>query len=549
MVATFALSGCLSSGASGNMNPTCAPPECQVDPLPYSIEVTPAPGSPLVAIEVPSQDANGNALVTIDPDTGLFRIQVPTPITLSGHVQVGLGNHGKALPSTILASRPSRIPGRPDVFYQASIDPVSGSYSMSVTASGGALYTLQVASADASQYPPQTFQLPVNADTEFDLTLDDPSQLLQLKGMVVDALQRPIVGMSVRALDPVTRAIVSTQTVSDANGYAIRLSKQAKSSVILEAAPGATAAAGVPQLDLPVDVSKPGAANTLTFDLAAPTMPAPAQFVYTMVGVSSSGAQTGVRSAACQFTTDLSDPSSPTGLSATYSAITLTDGEGKATVTLIPATDATRTYLLAIAPPPDSQFQTTSTTVAVGPQGGYTSSLTLASRIKVTGRVLDPSGLPLGGVAVTPGVGSVAKLVDAASQASVNQLGPAVTDSAGRYGLLLDPGSYDIGFAPDPTTGAAHTWLTGEEVQSDLDLGDELLPTGTKAQALVFDASNTPLAGADVRVYRVPAANFACPAGALSCLGAPRQVAQTTTDANGFGPVLLPATAQAAARN
>jgi hypothetical protein len=164
----------------------------------------------------------------------------------------------------------------------------------------------------------------------------------------------------------------------------------------------------------------------------------------------------------------------------------------------------------------------------------------LAPRLKLTGRALLPSGAPLGGVTVTPGVANVGKLTSAASLAALNQLGDTLSAADGRFALLLDAGAYDIGFVPDPSTGTARSWLTGQEVVADTDLGDRRMPVGVAVQPFISGPMGA-LASAEVRVYVVPVGNFACNATELACLAPPRLVAQATTDGNGRGALLLPA--------
>ena len=166
---------------------------------------------------------------------------------LSGKVTIGQGAGARLLAGAVVATRPSRIPGRPDPIFQAQIDPTSnGEYALSVTPTlPGESYTLRVAASDASELPPQTFTgIDASSDTRFDLVLDDPATFIQLHGTVADPIGQAVPGLEVQAIDPTSHALLSTTATTDGSGaYAIRLARNLPSSAItLIATPGMSAA-------------------------------------------------------------------------------------------------------------------------------------------------------------------------------------------------------------------------------------------------------------------------------------------------------------------
>ena len=109
-----AVAGC--KAASPGATVSCSPPECPADStLLLVAEVDPPSDSQLVRQEFGS--------VSIDPQSGLFALAFDQQVSLTGSVRVGSGNMAKPVAATVVATRPSRIIGRPDVVYQGTVDP------------------------------------------------------------------------------------------------------------------------------------------------------------------------------------------------------------------------------------------------------------------------------------------------------------------------------------------------------------------------------------------------------------------------------------------
>jgi hypothetical protein len=538
------LAGCSAASTVPTVGP-CMPSAsntCPLANLVLGVEITPAD---------PGLVANEFSPLTVDPTTGLIEVHFEKPVMLSGVVRVGSGVKAHFLDAVVHATRPSRIPGRNDVFYDGSVDTLTSQYHMLVSPTHDQeVYTIRVVSSDVAEYPPQTFQLPIASDTAFDLVLDDPATLTQITGAVRDTLQQGIIDMEVVAVDPATRTPVSTVTTTDAAGnFVVRVSRQAPAVVLVVATPVASQDGNLPELVTPVDVSRAGPANTVTANVVLPPLPAVQPYTYSIVGRSTSGADMAVSNATCRFSADVSDPASPTV--ATFTAVGHSDADGAVTALLVPASDATRSYALTVSPPATSIYQTVQQVrVDVGPMGGYAASIpSLAPRPQLVGRVLDSDLAPVSGVAIVPGLSSAAKANDATALA-LAQAPTQITDDKGKFTLRLDADYYDVGFWPTRAQTLPRWWLSAQSLTSDVDLGDVVLPPGVLAAVIGFGPSGEAVIGADVRVYSVAPSNYQnATCSDPSCLAPPRLIAQSTTDPTGRAPVVLPADAALAQRH
>lgn len=533
------------AGCGGNKPPAtlaCAPPECAADEsLTLAAEVDPASGSPLV-----QQEFGG---IDLDPQTGQFVLTLAPQVTLTGAVRVGAGATAQKLAATVVATRPSRIPGRPDVFYQTMVDATTGQYTLVVSPNQGSeIYSVRVTPADATLVPPKVFTVSATADQALDLTFEDPLTLPELHGTVLDSLQVPVAGMQVQASDPTSGRVISTTAVTDDRGaYALRLQAALPPMVLVTAVPTDSAPGALPSLALPVATDKLGPANTMTANLQVPPLPAVATVTYNVSGTSSSGADTPVVGATCIFTADVSDPHATDGLTATYRAVAMTDADGNATLDLIPADASGRTYAVTITPDASSSFAATSTSLVVGPQGGYGPSIILPLRPVVSGRVFDPKGLPVRGLTVVPSQATLAAALGPSPLSVVAAPPQAVADADGRFAVRLDKGVWDIGLVPPPTTELPRLWLTDLSIEGDVDVtgaGGVMLPLGVMVKGLVQDASGAPVAHANVRLYTVAPGNANCKAGDAGCLAPPRLRAEGSTGPDGAVGLILPSQPQ-----
>ncbi|HEX4461198.1 MAG TPA: carboxypeptidase-like regulatory domain-containing protein, partial [Polyangia bacterium] len=252
--------GC-SSGAKG-ARLTCAPPECAADTtLSLVAEIVPPQGGPYVAQELTSID--------IIAATDTFTLALDPVVTLTGTVSIS-GTLNGPTAATVVATRPSRISGRPDVVYTATVDPISGVYSLPVSRNlAGEQYVVSVAPADPTLVPPMQRTIAAVSDREVDFALPDPLTLPQLHGTIVDSLQDPIANVQLQATDPTSGQVLSTTVTSDSTGaFSLRLLASPPGTVQITAAPISTATT-LPTLTQAVDTSKLSpTTNALTVNLA-----------------------------------------------------------------------------------------------------------------------------------------------------------------------------------------------------------------------------------------------------------------------------------------
>jgi hypothetical protein len=546
LTALFAAGCAANNGASVMGGNYCTPPECSVDGTLFALEITPPPTA--------TDSARLDVATLVLDDNGFFSIQLTAPVLITGQVSVGKAGQVFGLQGSVVASRPSRIPGRPDETYQTMLDTTTGKYELPVTESlPGESYTLRVLPTDASEYPPQTFTVSAQAVpgaprmVGFDLVLDDPTTLTQVHGVVTDPVGKAIPGLQVQAVDPVSKQVVSTTTVTDANGnYAVRLSKSVQRltppQVSVTAAPTASAPTGTPMLQLTVDISKAGATNSITANLQSPPLPTPAQFSYRVTGVSRSGAEQPVVGAQLTFVAVVTDMTSM-GLQAVFQAQGQSDGDGVVTIELVPGVGQNnRMYQVSVAPPSSSEFQAQTLPIAVGPTptGGYGQNITLDVRPRLSGRVIDQTARPVMSVTVQPGPATVASALDAKSLADLNSVASTATANDGRFTLPVDAGKYDVGLLPLATVKLPRRWLSGLTIANDLDVGDILMPMAALVRGTIVDSHGNLLDKADVQIYAVAPSTALCPTRDLTCLSPPRLAAEANTT-SGQVQVLLPA--------
>jgi hypothetical protein len=115
--------GC--GGNSAGARVTCSPPECPADTsLQLVAEVAPPSDSAFVKQEFD--------FIALDSQSSRFTLMLDPVVTVTGTVMLQTGMTTKNVAATVVATRPSRIPGRPPVYYQATVDPITGQYKLVV---------------------------------------------------------------------------------------------------------------------------------------------------------------------------------------------------------------------------------------------------------------------------------------------------------------------------------------------------------------------------------------------------------------------------------
>jgi hypothetical protein len=518
---------------------TCAPPECPADTtLLLVAEVEPPNDSIYVRQEFGS--------VSIDAETGLFALTLDTQVGLSGTVRIRQGTTSQIIAATVVATRPSRISGRPDVYYQSTVNPVTGEYRLVVPRNlPGEQYAVKVTAVNPSLVPPKQLMITADADQFVDLSFEDPLLLPELHGQVLDSLQQPVAGMQVQAIDPITLSTVSTTTSTDDKGaFSVRLAAGPPALVRIVATP-TLPSTQLPSLTLDVATAKLGPANSMTANLHVPPLPAPAHITFKVGGVGTSGAMIMEKAASCVFTADVSDPKATDGVKATYRAMAMTNSLGEVEVDLIPTETGNRVYTVVISPDAQSDLSATTQTVSVAPGVGYGKDITLPLRPQVSGQVLDPEGRPLSKLMVVPGAATVAQALGPSMLGIAVSPRQTIADSDGRFALRLDRGVWDIGLIPPADAMLPRLWLTNAVLETlDVDVGSVMLPSGVMVHGVVHDSYGQPLPKANVRFYTVSELNAGCSSGDGNCLIPPRLRAEGSSGADGVLSLILPSQPQ-----
>jgi hypothetical protein len=529
------LSACSASNTSSGPNEICRPPACTIE------------GSTIYVAEVspPSIASDGNestalaqewSSVDIDPHSGEFVLRLVSSVILSGTVSVG----GVAVDATVVASRPSSIPGRPDVVYQADTDPATGQYRLPVTPTrGGELYTLRVVAAPPSGAPPRQLEIAIQRDRQLDIDLDDSLAALQIRGAVRTPLQLGVLGMMVEVIDASGTLRSTVATTNQAGEYAVLVDHNVDlSTAQVTAIPGADSPVGTPSLASAIMVTDQASKGApYMVDLPLPALPVPIRVVYRVSGVGSSGAESPIVGARCQFRVDVSDPASR--VSAIYLAAVVSQVDGAAELDLLPGEADNRIYQVQITPPPASEFEALSTTSSVGSASGYAAPFVLSPRPQISGRTLAYSGQPVADVTVEPTISTLEAASGIATFTSLLKTSATKTDNDGRFALRVDQGTYEMSFLPPSITHLSRRWLSAFTVDYDTELGDLQLSSGVAAHAHLIGPTGLPLRGASVRLYALPPANLLCPNRDHACLSPAQLQAESTSDENGEAALLL----------
>jgi hypothetical protein len=516
----------------------CAPPECSVSTnVQLVAELLPPASSSLVADETTQ--------LAIDNDHSALTLRMAAPVILSGHATlVDPTNPTMQMPvkGTVVATRPSRIPGRPDVYYQTTIDD-AGHYNLVVSPTlPGELYSVRVTPSDpVTAGPAQTTQLAAATNVPLDFQFINAINLPEIHGTVTDAQQYPLM-MQLQAIDPATGLTVSTSATSDdAGAFALRLVRTPPATVRLVATPLPSSA--LPSLLLDVDTTKMVApTNSLTVNVKLPGVRNAQAMTFHVQGTGPNGAASLIGGATFAFSADVTPTGDTSGVRAIYNATAVSDSDGAVQVMLMP-TQADRPYYMTVTPPSSSMFQPYEAMVAVAP-AGVGRTFELSRQNDLNGQVLSPSGAPLPQVQVVPM--SAVELpstpsVATATYTEVVTPSPASqnTDSDGRFSLGLNSRPHqdvwDIALIPPATSMLPRLWLLDRNVWAgDLTEMPFKIPRGVTLETTVLDASGNPVTGADLRIYALGTGSACADVGSPpGCETPARLRAEGTTDSQG----------------
>jgi hypothetical protein len=258
----------------------------------------------------------------------------------------------------------------------------------------------------AEQVPPRRMQVAVTDNTSAaPIQLGSPG-LPVIRGALTDSLGRGLAGYRVSALgrwDPTAPAIeVSTVAYTDAQGaYAVTLSDDLASPVELVARPTAPTGMAAPIAPV-IHISNIDATQSSQHDVTQPSnLGNPVQLDLVIEGVNSGGAITGVSGATVTVTG--TQTSGLTSFTMSDDQV-VADASGRVTLHLLNGDGIAGDYRLSITPPAGSiqgvVFNQKLPSL-VGLIRYAPPPMRLATRVTLSGRVLDSDQKPLANVAVT----------------------------------------------------------------------------------------------------------------------------------------------------
>ncbi len=553
-------------GTGGSTGGSCHTIACVpkiLTPLDMAIEIDPPAGSGSGVTETLSKEldqTNGTVSIVADPI-----VAVTATFTAASNAPVPSN-------ANILLEIPSLIPGRPDLTFQASASP-AGAPSAATTqlsVSKGPITAMATGTLSLIPLPPSDQQSPPYSSpplkcngTDGGCTLDPkapqlavdlPSDNFSISGALTGALSAADTFV-VRAYQGGIQVSNAPVTTSDGSSFFLTL-------------PSAVAAAGG-QVTVQISSQSPNDAQFVFDQFTVPSPPPtklslgtvslapyqkPNQFNLSVV--TNDAAHTPVTAALVQMQTNLGSGSSsgqpPYRGSTQFAHSGTTNGQGIASLSLLPGTqDLTINYTAIVIPPPGSPYATSCSSVLVDKAGAANVNTpgapsigpaTVSSRTLLSGRVEDNAGQGVANVAVTatPVSGSVSGCTGTPAQ-------PANTtsDSQGSYSLPLDPGTYDqpvtyqLDF--DPPAGSSAPRFTEPAVavtdSAPTEPHDIRLPPGGLLAGLVTDASQPPkpLPSATVRLFQPQCSSYP----GAQCSTPPQLRGQAITDSAGHFQIVV----------
>ncbi len=512
----------------------------------------PPEGTFAAVISPPSDRANLVAKeltqLVISEQGWLSGLQLERPVSISGRIDAVCTPPAicdRGITAAITITRDSHFAGGPGfktvVATTTALDGASFEVNLPRTRDGDADYIMTVVpdgrgeqpgmgTTPAQLVPPMRVELGVPADM---------SKVFQLGGLSLPVVDGTLVASAGGGLaqyrvvalgrwkagSPLTE--VSTVDYTEADGkFRLVLSDLLEGDVEIVAKPWGPAA---PTLRL-------GAVSSTSPSAVVLQQPAQLGSVVRVTvpvkGKDGGGEIAPVRGARVRVTAQTSSSAQPGATLATFVAEGTTNDAGTVSLDVLDGPAFSSTYKLEIVPPASASVGVVfDQPLALGNQ----QAMLLPARVKVRGVVLDASGNPLKDVSVTarPSLRFAWSLADA-PQAFLSAIptATAITPATGEFVVWVDPtitelwGHYDLVFEP-PTTSKyparAPTWIQSEVAIGSFDtlsLPDVVLPDAAFVHGTITDPDGQPVAGAEVKVFRVNTTLTLCsmvPNAPLSC--------------------------------
>ncbi len=506
------------------------------------------------------------------PDHGwLGDLVVDVPVTVSGQLTFVCDPPtpcGDMQGSTIVITRPSRIPGAPPYRSVVNVDvgPTNtAKYEFKVPRTNASLgdEPFQVTVIPNSRgnnltgapalavLPPLRISIDAATDVKRDIIVGGPT-LPTLAGRLTSASGDALVGYRVSARgrwagDSVA-SDVSTVVDTDANGkYALLLSPDLVGGVEITADPI------VPGAGTLFAKLRSVAQNNTNIDIQVPAgLTTPSALSFKLVGTAGSGEVSAIAGAVVTISTEMKNPQLPSYASGIRLGGTATsNADGVARFNLVGYREgAIINYALQIQPPATSQFR-----AVFGDR--YTvadaSTRQLEPRIAVRGTLGRSDGTAVPNVSITarPNPDYLASLdPDAQAFAAQLALGTATTDDNGEFVLWVDPplitaSTYDLSFEPADNASEPR-WSVTQAVTpavrtTSMNIGTFIAPDAAHVHGRITDPTGRALSGGELRIFRQGTAH-PCSVGNsnATCLSPATLIGRATADDDGIVRLTLP---------
>lgn len=437
-----------------------------------------------------------------------------------------------AIPAQITAWRESLLPGRPKVQVETSTEEEkSGGFVLWLE--GGYEYTLYIRPKppfDAS-YPPRTFKLEVVDHVKQDFALDGDDRAIEVQGRILNAVGMPLpFSVQVRAFksDTWIRSTVGVTcsqaapehcpdgkyTEAAGGTFSIRVPPGVEAySMRVEPLPVATSdLIGTERIPLIptmectnkvlglVETNKDRSLQKISTPIKLPSFEYARMFTVSIVGGQEAQQQQPLSGVQVKFATELT---ARAGLgfdacTASYQRTEITDGEGKATLPLLPGDAKNREYDVTVLSPASGKHASQWRVTSVGASGGVLQTIVLDPRYAISGSIVDPRGAGVSGATI-----EAQGVMTSATQAEGLPPGKATAtaDERGRFVLHVDPGVYNLHVRPPADRGLPQFGVEKRAVEGPVSGLVLAAPAARVLPGRVVDALGNPAPGFAVSAY------------------------------------------------
>lgn len=457
----------------------------------------------------PSVEGDGSLVLKLQP-----------AVSLQGFVYAADSSSKDPIPAHITALRDSQLPGlgkvQVDVTYPSNKRDSSGKDSFVLWLTRGQTYSFLVSPQEPydADYPPLVESgVKMLDDLKHDFVLVGKSTSIEVTGTIRSAsvgtaLKDPV---RVRAYRPGGLYHSSLGKTDTTGKFSLRVAPTvgdpgvAIYTVVVESFPDKPPIPTMTCNNITLGLIPAQQTNQEIGELRLPAFAQPLDFTVRVKGKPAdtrSQVSPPVAGATVTFSTVM-DAVQNAGFdkcTATYEQTAITDGEGKATLQLVPAPDAkaNRFYSVKVISPPRSPYASQWVkSYEVGAKAGVLfPDLVLEPRFHISGRVA-AAGKGVASASIeAQGIGSgAAQLPLPPAKAT------STSDANGDFVLYLDPGIYNIDIRPPQDIGLPSFGLTAVLIEGNTEGRLFEVPSAKGLAGRVLDPKGQLLPSAQVRVY------------------------------------------------